>query len=482
MALLSAIIHEHVARRASKLPPRAWSAGFSRHSPPTAGVHPYSRRGDPAYPHLESDRAESRIASSPHPDTMTEQELARRIRLGEDGGLELTEVRFKGKRIEGPRGDDLADDLAAFANSRGGVLVLGVSDKTREVVGIPVDRLDAAETFVREICTDSITPPLDAGIHRRELPVELDAEMPATESRPVLVVDVPRSLDVHHSPRGWFRRVGSSTRAIPQGDLQRLLMQRATTGAITFDESPVPRTTVADLDTELAGRFLGEESDFEPTLRKMRVIVRDSDGTARLSVAGVLMCTPEPRQWLRAAYVQAVLYAGDRLDADYQLDAADIGGPLDAQVAGAMHFLRRNMRIGATKVLAREEVPQYSERAVFEALVNAVAHRDYSLTGSRIRFHMFRDRLELAVPGALANTLTPESLHLRQATRNPLIVSLLARCPGGPGLGKKRLMEQRGDGVPRIRRDTKDLVGRYPEYSLVDDSELRLVLPAATPF
>ena len=152
------------------------------------------------------------------------------------------------------------------------------------------------------------------------------------------------------------------------------------------------------------------------------------------------------------------------------------------QIREALHFVRRNMRIGAVKPVARTNVPQYSERAVFEALVNAVAHRDYSMATSRIRLHLFSDRLELSVPGALANTLTPDSLHLRQASRNPLIVSLLKNCPSPSGVGKQRLMEQRGDGVPRIRADTKELTGRYPEYSLVDDSELRLVLPAAVPF
>lgn len=133
---------------------------------------------------------------------MNDQELIRRIRLGEDGGLELKEVRFNGKRIAGPRRDDLADDLAAFANSRGGVLVLGVRDSSREIVGIPLERLDAIETLVREICTDSITPSLDAGIYRREPRLEREPAAPATESKPLLLVEVPRSLDLHRSPRG----------------------------------------------------------------------------------------------------------------------------------------------------------------------------------------------------------------------------------------------------------------------------------------
>ena len=111
--------------------------------------------------------------------------------------------------------------------------------------------------------------------------------------------------------------------------------------------------------------------------------------------------------------------------------------------------------------------------------MNAVAHRDYSVAGARVRLHMFGDRLELYVPGALANTLTPDSLHLRQANRNELIVSLLARCPTPTGLGRVHLMDRRGDGVPIILRESRNLSGRAPEYTVIDDSELRLVIPAA---
>lgn len=130
----------------------------------------------------------------------------------------------------------------------------------------------------------------------------------------------------------------------------------------------------------------------------------------------------------------------------------------------------------APDVLARTERPQFSERAVFEALVNDVAHRDYSMAGVCIHLHLFNDRLELLVPGALANTLTADSLHLRQATRNQLIVSLLGRCPAPTGLGCARMMDRRGDGVPIIFKECEELSGRPPAYSLVDDAELRLVM------
>ena len=139
------------------------------------------------------------------------------------------------------------------------------------------------------------------------------------------------------------------------------------------------------------------------------------------------------------------------------------------------------MLVRATKATARTEHPQFSDRAVFEALVNAVAHRDYSIAGARIRLHLFGDRLELYVPGALANSLTLDSLHLRQASRNELIVSLLARCPAPTGVGRMHMMDRRGDGgVPIIRKESRELSGRLPEYTLIDESELRLVIRAAT--
>ncbi|MEY2631752.1 MAG: hypothetical protein RIR00_406, partial [Pseudomonadota bacterium] len=92
-------------------------------------------------------------------------DLIDKIRLGEDSYLELKEVRFAGQKVSAPHRDSLADELAAFANSRGGVCVLGVDD-TREVVGITLERLDLVEDFVRQICLDSITPPLAPVIER----------------------------------------------------------------------------------------------------------------------------------------------------------------------------------------------------------------------------------------------------------------------------------------------------------------------------
>lgn len=403
-------------------------------------------------------------------------DLVRRIQLGEDSLLELKAVLLAGSKVTDPKRDEMADELAAFANARGGTVVLGVDDKTREVVGIPHDRLDAVETWVREICNDSVKPPLDANIIKREL-------SGASGQVPVVVIEVPRSLFVHRSPGGYFRRLGSSKREMPPELLARLLQERSQSRVIRYDETPVPGSSRGDLDESLTRRFLRAEADLaDATLRKARILADDEAGMLRLSIAGALLCTRDPSRWMPHANVQAVAYAGERPDVNYQDDARDIGGPLDAQVFDALHFVRRNTRIQATKELGRIEQPQFSERVIFEALVNAVAHRDYSMAGARIRLHLFRDRIELYVPGGLANTLTPESMALRQYSRNELIVSLLARCPIPPehGLGRTHLMDRRGDGVPIILEESRRLSGRLPVYAVLDDSELRLMIWSAT--
>ena len=97
---------------------------------------------------------------------MTKDSLVERIRLGEDSALELKRIEFAGRRVRGPKRDEFADELAAMANGHGGTIVLGVDGRSRRVHGIPLDKLDDIERWVREICSDSVRPALDAGIRK----------------------------------------------------------------------------------------------------------------------------------------------------------------------------------------------------------------------------------------------------------------------------------------------------------------------------
>ena len=172
----------------------------------------------------------------------------------------------------------------------------------------------------------------------------------------MLRIDVPRSLFVHQSPGGYYQRTGSSNRNLPPEVLARLLQERSQTRLIRFDESVVPGSTPHDLDPELTTRFLRRHKGMsEENLQRLRLIARDDHGAMCITVAGVLMCTKSPGEWLPHTYVQAVSYAGERRDVNYQWDAADLAGPLDSQVSEALHFVRRNMSVRATKGTARVE-------------------------------------------------------------------------------------------------------------------------------
>ncbi len=414
----------------------------------------------------------------------TRTELLEKVRLGEDSFLELKEVRFAGGKVRGPTQNDLADEIAAFANTRGGVLLLGVDNNTREVLGIPVERLDAVEALVRQACEDSVTPPAAPLIERMTLPD--NAGVP----QPIVRVDVSRSLFVHQSPGGYFHRVGSSKRPVPPDHLARLLQQRSQTRLVRFDETPVPDATLADLDEKLWDRFRTPltTGGSEEMLGKLAMAAQDDDETWRPTVAGVLMACKAPDEFLSCAFIQAVAYQGESVvpqaERAYQRDAQDITGPLDRQIFDACAFVRKNMRVGARKGLegGREDLPQFDLLAVFEAMANAGAHRDYSMHGSKIRLRLFDNRLELYVPGMLANTMTPEHLPHRQVARNEAITSLLARCPmEGDDFSSHRthIMDKRGEGVPVILSRTADIAGEYPVYRMIDESELLLVIPAA---
>lgn len=404
--------------------------------------------------------------------------LLKQIVLGEDSALELKAVEFSGNKVTAPHMDSMADELAAMANTVAGIVLLGVDDKSRSVQGIPLDKLDIVEGWLRAICNDSIDPPLICVIRKLIVPGQNDHE------RAIIRVDVPRSLFVHKSPNGYFRRIGSSRREMKTDLLARLFQQRSQARLISFDEQAVPGTTIDDLNPVLWRRFrtVLSPSDDRQFLEKMKLIVREEDGAMRATVSGILFASDTPDSFMSSAFIQAVCYRGIERNAAFQLDAKDIKGPLDAQIRDACKFVERNMRIYAIKAPHRIETPQFSMNAVFEAVVNAVAHRDYSIYGSKIRLHLYSDRLEIFSPGTFPNTMTIDSLSERQSARNELISSLLARCPMNvDAIGSQRsfIMDKRGEGVPIIITESERLSGRKPMYLLIDDAELKLTLFAA---
>ena len=410
------------------------------------------------------------------PLTETEN-LLKKISLGEDSTVELKNIEYKKNTVSGPHRNSMADEMAAMANSHGGVIILGVDDKSHEIIGLPPEKLDITETWVREIANDLVKPPLDCRIEKISIP-NTD-----NDDKNIIRIDIYKSIFVHKSPGGYFYRIGSSKREMAPDVLARLFQQRSQSRLIRFDEQILTSASLDVLNQKLYERFRTplSPSDTNEFLVKLKLLSLDDDGIPHPTVSGILLATESPENYISNAYIQAVCYHGKDRNA-VQLDAQDICGSLDIQIKDACKFVQRNMKVRAIKNPGRIETPQYSLNAIFEAVVNAVAHRDYSIYGSKIRLHIFSDRLELFSPGSIPNTMTIESLSLRQSSRNELLSSLLARCPMNfDATGSKRtfIMDKRGEGVPIIITESLELSGKKPEYTLIDDAELRLVIYAA---
>ena len=147
--------------------------------------------------------------------TYSDTEVNSHLQLGEDGYWEFKQVVFKGSRPTKPRRGSWADEITAFANASGGVLLCGVTD-SGDVEGLSHEQMDVLETLIVEVCSDSIHPPVRAGIFRRT----------ASKGKPFLSVEVPEGYALHESFGGAFIRVGSAKKKMSDEERLHLAQRR----------------------------------------------------------------------------------------------------------------------------------------------------------------------------------------------------------------------------------------------------------------
>ncbi len=392
----------------------------------------------------------------------SEAEILAHIAQGEDQQHEFKRL------INNP--ESIAGEIVAFANSEGGYLYIGVEDDGT-VVGCP-DPANVIQTLTN-ICQDRCRPPVVPGL-----------EAVTVQGQVVVVLEVLPALNRQkpYSTQGgrFYLRVGADKKDATGRELIRIAQSA---GELHYDESPVRG---ADLNT-LSERAFGDYYErlfgtpladglrqagvsLEHLLRNVHLL-DDLNGVPMLTVAAVLVFGADPQQFLPQSRISAVAFDGPDENSPI-LDRKEITGRLPELIEDSRIFLRRNVRVAAEELgFERRDRPQYDLNALGEAVVNAIAHRDYSLSGSQIRLFVFSDRLEIRSPGRLPNSVTLDNIKLGvHAERNRRIATLLAH------LG---YMSAIGTGVPRlIIRLSQRLSAREPVYSLVGE-ELRLCIWAA---
>jgi predicted HTH transcriptional regulator len=404
-------------------------------------------------------------------------ELLNEIAAGEDMYLELKEVFFKGNTprfadAETRAEEEIARLLCSFANAEGGVLVFGVNDKRREVIGVPPDKMNDLEQWVVNIAQHNCEPPIYIIPDRKLLPDPTGAD------RLCLKVDVPKSLYVHRTSGGhWMTRIGSHRADLRPEQLARLLERRRI--GEPFEERPVQTATLKALNLQLFEdychrRFGPDEepaqADVVTRLVNLKLAERLESGVVVPTVVGLLLFGQKPiSRHLPGAFVDCVCYRGILADANEQVDAKSFHGTLSEQIVEAVRFAERWTPVAAEKTHeGRKDLPAFSLRAVHEAIVNAIVHRDYQLHGSNVRVFLFANRLEVSNPGGLHNTIRPENLFAgcQPYRRNQMLCGFL-RDMESP-ITKRALMEARGEGFRMMVRETRRIGGDVEVVPLPD--------------
>jgi ATP-dependent DNA helicase RecG len=320
----------------------------------------------------------------------------------------------------------VAETLVAMANASGGILILDAK------IGNDATGLAEPERAQEVVSAAALMPDPPLILHHPDL-VSVDG---AT----ICAVQVPSGLRHVYSLKGQYLiRSGRRNRPLLPNELRRLLLNRNEVG---FESQVLEKASLGDLDPERIEAFqqrlasAGEASD----LLLSQGCLAKTTGGLKPTIAGMLLFGIEPQRWIRSAEITCVRYPGETMSDDFV--RADIKGVLAEQIRRAEAFVSSNMRQGMRiRGLAREDTPEYPISVVREAIVNAVAHRDYSIRGDNIRVLMYNDRLEVYSPGRLPGHVTVDNIVEERYSRNEAIVQVLS---------ESGFIERLGYGIDRI--------------------------------
>ena len=341
--------------------------------------------------------------------------------------------------------------ICAFANTEGGVIIVGVDD-SREIVGVEEDTERVQERLTSFLQT-GCSSPVNASVGSHEDP----------KGR-IHWIEVPRQRGfepLRYGGRVWVRRQRSSVEPSPT-ELQELYNAF---GYILTEERPIQAATTTHVDLEAFRAYLrrlGLDTEYEPQPNdeddlRNRGVLADLGGVLHPTLYGVLAFGKEPQLYpqTRNFRVECVSYQGDDR-ASNVLQVADTAGRLDEQVRRALGWFSSLGRFESYRGLIREDRPLLPQVALREALVNSVVHRDYAVTGSKVLLECFATHVDVTSPGGLPNHMRVESVRAggHPRSRNESMANYMLVMG---------FMEQRGRGWPVMRRAMREFNGTEPE-------------------
>ena len=342
----------------------------------------------------------------------------------------------------------LASEIAAFANSGGGQIFIGVADDG-SLHALDLPSAARLNQLISNTASTNVRPAINPY-----------TENVSVGNGIVLVVTIPDGLSkpyVDNTGAIWVKSGSDKRRVTAREEMQRMFQNAQ---LVHGDDVPVAGTSASDVNIHYFRQFFAkrfgmdfDEQDLslEQVLTNMRLL-----NNGLLTVSGVLLFGNDPTPLVPAFHVKAVCYPGKTIHVSQYTDSGDIYGRIDQQFEQSMSFILRNLHrtqqgqgVNSEGIL---EVP----RIVFEELLaNALIHRDFFVSAP-IRIFMFDDRIEIISPGNLPNSLTVANIRSGNSNmRNPILASYATKVLPYRGLGS---------GIVRA-------ITAYPDIDFIDDRD-----------
>ncbi|XVV11894.1 ATP-binding protein [Actinoplanes sp. CA-131856] len=370
-------------------------------------------------------------------------------------GADIADIEVK--KSSGGLPKSLRETLSAFSNTRGGVVILGLDEgRGFATAGLP-NPAKLASDFA-SMCSSEMEPAIRPliGIHQFEGEHVVVAEIPELDpaNRPCFYIGAGMT-------KGSFVRVSDGDRRLSAYEVQIMLSSR---GQPRDDEQAVHGTGIGDLVPTAVDALIArlrtsrpyafQDLDRLAVLRRAKVLVSTPDSDDVVSLAGLLALGNYPQERFPQLMLSFVHYptatGGELATGQRFLDNVALEGPIPVMARDALTAIRRNMaRRAVVTGAGRQDIWEYPETALREAIVNALVHRDLSgsARGTQIQVEMYPDRLVIKNPGGLFGPVTVDSLGEEgiSSARNATLMKLLEDVPL-PG-ETRTVCENRGSGI-----------------------------------
>ncbi len=327
--------------------------------------------------------------------------------------------------------DSIIRTVIAFANTAGGGIIIGVRNKTKEIVGIS-NVLDIEERITNKIY-DSIEPAIFP-----------DITITSWRKKEVIIIQVPHStgpffLKSEKMEQSTYIRLGSTNRIADKNTIDELLRLKENK---TYDELPAIYSKISDLDGNALKDFFYRinKKNTKDKCLSLKLFQKKNSKIVPSNGALLLFCK-DREKFFPNSIIRCARFAGfDKVEI---IDQYDFNMDLTKVIDEILKFIRRNTFLRSEiKEIERKDIPEYPTVVIREAITNAILHSDYTVRGSNIQIAIFDNRIEITNPGAL-----PYGLSLSDALSG---MSLLRNRVMGKIFKKLKIIEQWGSGFGRI--------------------------------